>query len=249
MGAMLRERPVVARVAQTTVMECGFEAQDSGACIKLKTVRPRAPGGLSTCGAMCNSACTLPHSGCHHPRDLAGCSAGDTFSKVSSCITAAQAAPADARGNDRDALCSVPISCFQVISRNGRRSRIARSGKDRQIRKPARPDPRRNCPLRHRYADDCRDRLDLGDCGPSLYPQDCPREDRCCVIISSDGVAVVLREQGSRAADVHPGIRPGRRWQFSGGEGGFRQARGFQRVACATSEGSRPGAGRSSPMR
>ena len=57
MGATLRERPVVARVAQTTVMECGFEAQDSSACIKLKQSGRELHGGLSTRGAMCNSAC------------------------------------------------------------------------------------------------------------------------------------------------------------------------------------------------
>jgi hypothetical protein len=35
-GAMLRGQPVVARVARTVVRECGFEAQDGDACIRLK---------------------------------------------------------------------------------------------------------------------------------------------------------------------------------------------------------------------
>jgi hypothetical protein len=57
MGAMLRERPTVARVARTVVQECGFEAQDSDVCIKLKQSGRELHGDLWTRGAMCNSAC------------------------------------------------------------------------------------------------------------------------------------------------------------------------------------------------
>lgn len=57
MGAMLRERPVVARVARTVVRECGFEAQDSDACVKLKQSGRELNGNLWTRNAMCNSAC------------------------------------------------------------------------------------------------------------------------------------------------------------------------------------------------
>jgi hypothetical protein len=57
MGAMLRERPAVARVARTVVQECGFEAQDSEVCLKLKQSGRELHGDLWTRGAMCNSAC------------------------------------------------------------------------------------------------------------------------------------------------------------------------------------------------
>jgi hypothetical protein len=57
MGAMLRERRAVARVARTVVKECGFEAQDSDACIKLKQSGRELHGDLWTRGATCNSAC------------------------------------------------------------------------------------------------------------------------------------------------------------------------------------------------
>lgn len=57
MGAMLRERPVVARVARTVVQECGFEAQDSEICLKLKQSGRELHGDLWTRSAMCNSAC------------------------------------------------------------------------------------------------------------------------------------------------------------------------------------------------
>jgi hypothetical protein len=56
-GAMLRERPVVARVARTMVSECGFEAQDGAVCLKLKQSGRELRGGLWTRNAMCNSAC------------------------------------------------------------------------------------------------------------------------------------------------------------------------------------------------
>jgi hypothetical protein len=57
MGAMLRERHAVARVARTVVRECGFEAQDSEVCLKLKQFGRELHGDLWTRGATCNSAC------------------------------------------------------------------------------------------------------------------------------------------------------------------------------------------------
>jgi hypothetical protein len=57
MGAMLRERHVVARVARTVVWECGFEAQDGDVCLKLKQSGRGIHADLWTRGAMCNSAC------------------------------------------------------------------------------------------------------------------------------------------------------------------------------------------------
>ncbi|WP_334395410.1 hypothetical protein [Bradyrhizobium sp. AZCC 2289] len=57
MGGMLREKPVTARVARTVVRECGFEAQDSDVCLKLKQSGRELHGELWTRGATCNSAC------------------------------------------------------------------------------------------------------------------------------------------------------------------------------------------------
>jgi hypothetical protein len=57
MGAMLRERPAVARVARTVVRECGFEAQNGDTCLKLKQSGLELHGDLWTRGATCNSAC------------------------------------------------------------------------------------------------------------------------------------------------------------------------------------------------
>ena len=57
MGAMLRERAATARVARTVVRECGFEAQDSEVCLKLKASGRELHGDLFTRNAMCNSAC------------------------------------------------------------------------------------------------------------------------------------------------------------------------------------------------
>lgn len=57
MGAMLRERRATARVGRTVVNDCGFEAQDSVACVKLKQSGRVLRGDLFTRGANCNSAC------------------------------------------------------------------------------------------------------------------------------------------------------------------------------------------------
>ncbi|WFU44071.1 hypothetical protein QA640_17460 [Bradyrhizobium sp. CB82] len=57
MGAMLRERSAVARVGRTEAEECGFEAQDSDVCLKLKASGRELRGDLSTRGVVCASAC------------------------------------------------------------------------------------------------------------------------------------------------------------------------------------------------
>jgi hypothetical protein len=57
MGNMLRERRTVARVGRTVVSECGFEAQDGEACIRLKQFGRELHGNLITSGVLCASAC------------------------------------------------------------------------------------------------------------------------------------------------------------------------------------------------
>ena len=57
MGTLVHEKPVVARVGRTVVSDCGFEAQDSQACLKLKQSGRELNGRLSTRGALCGSAC------------------------------------------------------------------------------------------------------------------------------------------------------------------------------------------------
>jgi len=57
MGTLLHEKPVVARVGRSILADCGFEAQDSDACLKLKQSGRELHGELSTRGALCGSAC------------------------------------------------------------------------------------------------------------------------------------------------------------------------------------------------
>ena len=57
MGTFLHAKPAVARVARTVVKECGFEAQDSEVCLKLKQSGRELTGDLWTRNAICNSAC------------------------------------------------------------------------------------------------------------------------------------------------------------------------------------------------
>jgi len=56
-GAVMREKPVIARVGRTVVNECGFEAQDGEACLKLKQSGRELHADISTRGAFCGSAC------------------------------------------------------------------------------------------------------------------------------------------------------------------------------------------------
>jgi hypothetical protein len=57
MGNMLRERRATARVGRTVVSDCGFEAQDGPACLRLKQSGRELRGDVWTRGATCNSAC------------------------------------------------------------------------------------------------------------------------------------------------------------------------------------------------
>ena len=111
MGAMLRERPVVARVARTVVRECGFEAQNSDVCLKLKQSGRELHGDLWTRNAMCNSACPYLILGAttreiapdallavHSPKVVAHFRGG--------VPTAQMQAEANARGRDAPTACS-----------------------------------------------------------------------------------------------------------------------------------------------
>jgi hypothetical protein len=58
MGRMLRQRPRVARVARTTVKECGdAQSQSDDACIKIKQSGRALDADLSTRASLCSSAC------------------------------------------------------------------------------------------------------------------------------------------------------------------------------------------------
>ena len=57
MGMYLHDKPAVVRVARTIVRNCGFEAQDSDVCLKLKRSGRELAGDLWTRNAICNSAC------------------------------------------------------------------------------------------------------------------------------------------------------------------------------------------------
>ena len=56
-GNMLRELSATARVARTIVRDCGFEAQTSEVCLKLKRSGRELASDLTTRNAQCNSAC------------------------------------------------------------------------------------------------------------------------------------------------------------------------------------------------
>ena len=57
MGSLLHEKPAIARVGRTILADCGFEAQDSDVCLKLKQSGRELHGELTTRGVLCGSAC------------------------------------------------------------------------------------------------------------------------------------------------------------------------------------------------
>jgi len=63
MGNMLHAGSTTAKVGRTLVRECGFEAQDSDICIKLKQSGRELHGDLFTQGAICASACPYVFAG------------------------------------------------------------------------------------------------------------------------------------------------------------------------------------------
>lgn len=63
MGNLLHARRSVARIGRTLVHECGFEAQDGDACVKLKRAGRELHGDLFTGAAICASACPYVFAG------------------------------------------------------------------------------------------------------------------------------------------------------------------------------------------
>jgi hypothetical protein len=57
MGTLLHEKPAIARVGRTILADCGYEAQDSDVCLKLKRSGRELNGELTTRGVLCGSAC------------------------------------------------------------------------------------------------------------------------------------------------------------------------------------------------
>ena len=62
-GTILHAKSMIARVGRTVVWECGFEAQDSDVCVKLKQSGRELHGDLFTRGAACASACPFVFAG------------------------------------------------------------------------------------------------------------------------------------------------------------------------------------------
>ena len=70
---MLRQRPRVARVARTTVKECGdAQSQSDDACIKIKQSGRVLDADLSTRASLGSSGVRVSDSRCDNPSDRAG---------------------------------------------------------------------------------------------------------------------------------------------------------------------------------
>ena len=190
MGAMLREKPTIARVARTVVRECGFEAQDSDACMKLKQSGRELHGELWTRGAMCNSACPYLMLGAstreigpdvvlavHSPKVVVRFSGNGA-------PTAEMRAAATVRGLERaDRMLSSYIVRMGALGCSIREHRLPRHSC---------ADPRRDYPLRHRPPRAGGDTVDLRKHRPQHGPQDRHPEDRRRQILSPVAMAAVL---------------------------------------------------------
>jgi hypothetical protein len=106
MGDMLHGRPTIARVGRTLVRECGFEAQDSDVCLKLKQSGRELHGDLFTRGAVCASACPYVFAGAAVHEVAPDAVLGVHTAKVVLNLRGIQVSPAavavaDQRGHER----------------------------------------------------------------------------------------------------------------------------------------------------
>ncbi len=173
MGAMLRERPAVARVARTVVRECGFEAQNGDVCIKLKQSGRELHGDLWTRGAMCNSACPYlilgatsreiaPDAvlGVHSPKVVLRFRGGGV-------PTQQMRSAATARGLER-----ADRMLTHYIVKMGAEPALLATGEHDQVRRHARPHPRGDRSLRDRPARIRGDTVDVRKQRPQRGAQD-----------------------------------------------------------------------------
>ena len=140
-GNMLREMSAVARVARTIVKDCGFEAQTSDVCLKLKRSGRELAGDLTTRSAQCNSACPYLMLGAPVREVAPDAILGVHSPKVVLRVQRRSADQGDGcRGDAARRRARRPVAvklCFQ----DGHRRRIARRCQAHQIRGHARPHP------------------------------------------------------------------------------------------------------------
>ena len=166
--------PSVARVARTVVSECGFEAQNSDVCLKLKQSGRELHGDLWTRSAMCNSACPYLILGATTPRDRARRACWRCIRRKWWCISAAAGcrrrqmrAAATARGLER-----ADRMLMHYIVKMGAEPGLLALARTDQIRGHACPDPRGDRALRHRPARIGGDAVDVRKQRPQHGAQD-----------------------------------------------------------------------------
>ena len=142
MGVMLRERRATARVGRTIVSDCGFEAQDGPACLKLKQSGRELRGDLWTRGATCNSACPYLMLGATTREVAPDAVLAVHSAKVvvhfrNGVPTAEVRAAATERGRER-----ADRMVAKLHRQDGRRHRPVRSRPFHQVREHARADAR-----------------------------------------------------------------------------------------------------------
>ena len=206
---LLRSRKAIARIGRTIVTACAAGTQVDAACLKIKTAGGEVEAELTTRNAMCNSACGYLFLGAttrevapdaaiavHNSKltlDRARASSPQQIAEFKQRSMARadreRAAFVAAMGISReldDLIKTVKFESLHVLTR----TELYRFGID------TRPLP--------------ETAWTLEAAAPPVRPQDCAGKAGRWRLVSNDGVAAVLREQGSRPADVRSGIRRGR---------------------------------------
>ena len=205
---LLRSRKAVGRIGRTIATGCAGGTQVDAACLKVKTAGGEVEATLTTRNAMCNSACGYLFLGAT-TREVAPDAAIAVHNSkltlhVRGPFSAQQIAEFKQRGManaDReraafvvsmgiareldDLIKTVKFESLHILTR----TELYRFGID------TRPLPETTVDTRIRVA--------------SVHPQDRRGKTGRGRRVPNDGVAAVLRKQGSRPADVRAGIRPG----------------------------------------
>ena len=204
---LLRGRKAVARIGRTIATACAGGTQVDAACLKVKTAGGEVEAELTTRNAMCNSACGYLFLGAT-TREVAPDAAIAVHNSrltlhARGPFSAQQIADFKQRGMARadreraafvvsmgisreldDLIKTVKFESLHVLTR----AELYRFGID------TRPLPETAVDTRSRVA--------------PVRPQDRRGKTGRWRVVPNDGVAAVLREQGSRPADVRAGIRP-----------------------------------------
>jgi hypothetical protein len=171
-GRLLRSRKAVARVGRTVVATCGAETQVDDACLKIKTAGGEVEAEIATRHSMCNSACGYLFLGAT-AREVAPDAAMAVHSSRLTLVV---------HGHPSAELIAAFTNRSTAKADRERASFVAAMGISHELDDLIRTVKYENLhiltrPELYRFAQPRRNRLDRGNRGPTLCPQDCPGQE------------------------------------------------------------------------